>query len=46
MEGQSPSQVKAALRTSPGLAERHPDAEQYVKEAVKNADQALDASAP
>ena len=45
-ERQSLGQVKAALRTSPGLAGRHLDAEQYVKEAVKNARQALDASAP
>ena len=45
-ERQSPGQVKAALRASPGLAGRHPDAEQYVKEAVKNVRKALDASAP
>jgi hypothetical protein len=45
-EGQSPGQVAAALRTSSGLAERHPDAKRYVKEAVKNARKALDASAP
>lgn len=43
---QSPGQVKAALRTSPGLASRHPDAERYVKEVVRNARQALGASAP
>lgn len=45
-ERQSPGQVKAALRTSPGLTGRHPDADRYVKEAVKNARKALDASAP
>nr|WP_269635762.1 DNA-primase RepB domain-containing protein [Polaromonas glacialis] len=46
MEGQSPGQVKAALRTSPSLAERHPDADRYVKEIVNKARKALDASAP
>ena len=42
----SQGEVSAALRTSPGLARRHPDADQYVKEAVKNARKVLDASAP
>ena len=42
----SQGEVAAALRTSPGLARRHPDVDQYVKEAVKNARKALDASAP
>ena len=45
-EQQSPGQVKAALRTSPGLAERHPDADRYVKEIVNKARKALDVSAP
>lgn len=45
-EGQLPGQVKAALHASPGLAGRHPDADRYVKEAVKNARKMLDASAP
>lgn len=40
-EGHRPVQVTAALRTSPGLAERYPDVELYVKEAVKNARKAL-----
>lgn len=43
---QTPGQVKAALRTSPALAKRHPDVERYVKEVAKNARKALDAPAP
>ena len=45
-ERQSPGQAKAALRTSPGLADRHPDADRYVKEIVNKARKALDASVP
>lgn len=40
-EGHPAVQVTAVLRTSPGLAERYPDGELYVKEAVKNARNAL-----
>ena len=45
-ERQSPGQVKAALRSSPGLANRHPDAKQHVEDVVNKARKALDASAP
>ena len=41
-----PAEVRAVLRASPGLAERHLDVKTYVKEAVKKAQKALNAAAP
>ena len=45
-ERQSPGQVTAVLRTSPGLKGGHADADRYVKEVVKNACKARDTLAP
>ena len=45
-EGYRPVQVTAALRTSPGLAERYPNVDLYVKEKVKNAQKALNVAPP
>ena len=45
-ERQSPGQVTAALRISPGLEGGHADADRYVKEVVKNARMARDTLAP
>lgn len=42
----SHGEVAAALRTSPGLAGRHPDAERHVKEIVNKARKALNLLAP
>jgi hypothetical protein len=44
--GHLPAEVRAVLRASPGLAERHLDVQTYVKEAVKKAQKALNAAAP
>ncbi|GAB3479121.1 hypothetical protein [Polaromonas eurypsychrophila] len=42
----SHGEVAAPLRTSPGLAGRHPDAERHVKEIVKKALKTLNLLAP
>ncbi|MEC5214990.1 putative membrane protein YccC, partial [Polaromonas sp. CG_9.5] len=40
------AEVRAVLHASPDLAKRHFDVKTYVKEAVKNAQQALKAAVP